>query len=59
MGTMFVALMLWIGVLVLEGLSKKVVDPLGYDYTQILIGIEEGFEMLDGNAFYHRIQQAS
>jgi hypothetical protein len=50
-GTMFVALALWIGVLVLEGLSKKVVDPLSYDYTRILIGIEEGFEMLGATLF--------
>jgi len=49
--TMFVALTLWIGVLVLEGLSKKVVDPLSYDYTRILIGIEEGFEMLGATLF--------
>jgi hypothetical protein len=51
MGTMFFALTLWIGVLVLEGLSKKVVDPLSYDYTRILIGIEEGFEMLGATLF--------
>ena len=51
MGTMFIALTLWIGVLVLEGLSKKVVDPLSYDYTRILIGIEEGFEMLGATLF--------
>ena len=51
MGTMFIALALWIGVLVLEGLSKKVVDPLSYDYTRILIGIEEGFEMLGATLF--------
>lgn len=49
--TMFVALTLWIGVLVLEALSKKVVDPLSYDYTRILIGIEEGFEMLGATLF--------
>ena len=51
MGTMFVALTLWVGVLILEGLSKKVVDPLSYDYTRILIGIEEGFEMLGATLF--------
>jgi hypothetical protein len=51
MGMMFVALTLWVGVLVLEGLSKKVVDPLSYDYTRILIGIEEGFEMLGATLF--------
>ena len=51
MGTMFVALTLWIGVLVLEGLSKTVVDPVSYDYTRILIGFEEGFEMLGATLF--------
>ncbi|MEK9628696.1 MAG: hypothetical protein VW455_06705 [Nitrospinota bacterium] len=51
MSTMFIALALWVGVLVLEGLSKKVVDPLSYDYTRILIGIEEGFEMLGATLF--------
>ena len=49
--TMFIALVLWIGVLILEGLSKKVVDPLSYEYTRILIGIEEGFEMLGATIF--------
>jgi hypothetical protein len=48
---MFVALTLWVGVLVLEGLSQKVVDPLSYDYTRILIGVEEGFEMLGVTLF--------
>ncbi len=49
--TMFVALALWVGVLVLEGLSKKIIDPLSYDYTRILVGIEEGFEMLGATLF--------
>ena len=49
--TMFIALVLWIGVLILEGLSKKVVDPLSYEYTRILVGIEEGFEMLGATLF--------
>lgn len=51
MGTMFVALTLWVGVLILEGLSKNVVDPLSYDHTRILIGIEEGFEMFGATLF--------
>ena len=51
LGAMFVALTLWIGVLILEGLSKNVVDPLSVDYTRILIGIEEGFEMLGATLF--------
>ncbi|MBC8283247.1 MAG: hypothetical protein H8E32_05480 [Nitrospinae bacterium] len=66
MVTMFIALTLWIGVLVLEALSKKVVDPLSYDYTRILVGIEEGFEMLGATLFmigfsrhYKNIQEKS
>jgi len=51
MSMMFIALTLWVGVLVLEALSKKLVDPLSYDYTRILIGIEEGFEMLGATLF--------
>jgi hypothetical protein len=49
--TMFFALILWIGVLVLEGLAKSVVDPISYDYDRLLIGIEEGFEMLGATLF--------
>jgi len=52
LGTMFVALTLWIGVLVLEGLAKTVVeDTQRYDYVRLLIGIEEGFEMLGATLF--------
>ena len=51
MTLMFVALILWIGVLVLEGLAKNVVDPEGLDSSRILIGIEEGFEMLGATLF--------
>ncbi len=51
MSTMFVALILWIMVLVLEGLAKSVVDPVSYDYDRLLIGVEEGFEMLGATLF--------
>ena len=52
LGTMFVALTLWIGVLVLEGFAKTVVeDTQRYDYVRLLIGIEEGFEMLGATLF--------
>jgi hypothetical protein len=52
LGTMFVALTLWIGVLVLEGLAKTVVeDTQRYDYVRLLIGVEEGFEMLGATLF--------
>ena len=49
--TMFIALTLWICVLVLEGLSKNVVDPLGLNYGRILIAVEEGFEMFGATLF--------
>ena len=48
---MFLALTLWIGVLLLEGLAKSVVDPVSYDYDRLLIGVEEGFEMLGATLF--------
>ena len=35
----------------LEGLAKSVVDPVSYDYDRILIGVEEGFEMLGATLF--------
>lgn len=50
-GTMFVALTLWIMVLVLEGLAKSVVDPVSYDYERFLINVEEGFEMFGATLF--------
>jgi hypothetical protein len=50
LGAMFVALTLWVGVLILEGLQKKA-STVDYDYTRILIGIEEGFEMLGATLF--------
>jgi len=50
-GTMFFTLALWIRVLVLEGLSKNMVDPLGLNYGRILIGIDEGFEMRGATLF--------
>jgi len=47
----FLALTLWIGVLTLEGLAKNVVDPTGLDESRILIGMEEGFEMVGATLF--------
>lgn len=49
--TMFVALMFWISVLLLEGLAKNIIDPMGVDYGRILIGIEEGSEMIGATLF--------
>jgi hypothetical protein len=48
---MFVALMFWISVLLLEGLAKNIIDPMGIDYGRILIGLEEGSEMFGATLF--------
>ena len=48
---MFVALMFWISVLLLEGLAKNIVDPVGVDYGRLLIGLEEGSEMFGATLF--------
>ena len=49
--TMFVALTFWVSVLLLEGLAKSIVDPMGLDYGRLLIGIEEGSEMFGTTLF--------
>lgn len=49
--TMFVALALWVSVLLLEGLAKNIVYPMGLDYKRLLISIEEGSEMLGATLF--------
>jgi hypothetical protein len=48
---MFVALMLWVSVLLLEGLAKNIIDPMGIDYGRLLIGLEEGSEMFGATLF--------
>ena len=48
---MFVALMFWISVLLLEGLAKNIIDPMGADYGRLLIGLEEGSEMFGATLF--------
>jgi hypothetical protein len=48
---MFVALMFWISVLLLEGLAKNIIDPMGIDYGRLLIGLEEGSEMFGATLF--------
>ena len=48
---MFVALTFWVSVLLLEGLAKSIVDPMGLDYGRLLIGIEEGSEMFGATLF--------
>ncbi len=48
---MFVALTLWVSVLLFEGLAKNIVYPMGPDWKQLLIGAEEGFEMLGATLF--------
>ena len=49
--TMFVALTFWVSVILLEGLAKSIVDPMGLDYGRLLIGIEEGSEMFGATLF--------
>ena len=49
--TMLIALMFWILVILLEGLAKKIVDPMGLDYGRLLIGVEEGSEMFGATLF--------
>ena len=48
---MFVALMFWVSVLLLEGLAKNIIDPMGIDYGRLLIGLEEGSEMIGATLF--------
>jgi hypothetical protein len=48
---MFVALMFWVSVLLLEGLAKNIIDPMGIDYGRLLIGLEEGSEMFGATLF--------
>ena len=48
---MFVALIFWVSVLLLEGLAKNIIDPMGIDYGRLLIGIEEGSEMIGATLF--------
>ena len=49
--TMFMALGFWVSVILLEGLAKNIVDPTGLDQGRLLIGIEEGAEMLGATLF--------
>ena len=48
---LYVALTFWILVILLEGLAKSIVDPMGLDYGRLLIGIEEGSEMFGATLF--------
>ncbi len=51
MAIMFVALSFWVSVILLEGLAKNVVDPLGLSQGRFLIAVEEGSEMLGATLF--------
>lgn len=51
LATMFAALTFWILVILFEGLAKNIVYPMGLDWKQLLIGAEEGFEMLGATLF--------
>ncbi len=47
----FAGLAFWILVILLEGLAKNIVYPMGIDYRNLLIRIEEGSEMLGATLF--------
>ena len=53
MTVMFVALTFWVSVILLEGLAKNVVDPKGLEYGRLLIGAEEGSEMIGATLFLY------
>ena len=48
---MFLGLTLWVSVIVMEGLAKNIVDPHGFEAGRLLVGIEEGAEMLGATLF--------
>lgn len=48
---MFLGLVLWVSVILLEGLAKNVVDPKGLEYGRLLISFEEGAEMAGATLF--------
>ncbi|PIQ95570.1 MAG: hypothetical protein COV67_14215 [Nitrospinae bacterium CG11_big_fil_rev_8_21_14_0_20_56_8] len=56
-GTLLFALSLWVGVLVLEGVAKNIVDPVSLDASRFWIGVEEGFEMVGATLFLFGFSQ--
>ncbi len=48
---MFVALVMWLGVLVMEGVAKKFIDPYSLEGSRLGIAVEEGLEMFGATLF--------
>ena len=48
---MFLALMMWLGVLVMEGIAKNLIDPYSLEGSRIGIAVEEGLEMFGATLF--------
>ncbi|KMP11312.1 hypothetical protein UR09_03680 [Candidatus Nitromaritima sp. SCGC AAA799-A02] len=48
---MFLALVMWLGVLVLEGVAKSHIDPFTLEGSRIGIAVEEGLEMFGATLF--------
>ena len=49
--TMFLALVMWLGVLVMEGVAKSLIDPFTHEGSRIGIAVEEGLEMFGATLF--------
>ena len=60
MVVMFLALVMWLGVLIMEGVTKNLIDPFYFEGGRIGIAVEEGLEMFGATLFlfgfglYHR-----
>ena len=48
---MFLALMMWLGVLIMEGVAKSLIDPFYFEGSRIGIAVEEGLEMFGATLF--------
>ena len=48
---MFLALMMWLGVLVMEGIAKNIIDPYSIKAGRVGIAVEEGLEMFGATLF--------
>jgi len=61
--TMFLALVMWLGVLVMEGIAKNFIDPYSLEGSRVGIAVEEGLEMFGATLFligfstFYRITQ--
>jgi len=49
--TMFLALVMWLGVLVMEGVAKNLIDPYSIEGSRAGIAVEEGLEMFGATLF--------